>query len=987
MRSRFRKAILLLLIALLLFSVTVPTVAADASGEKLSNWTIQLFNDENGLPTAEANAVLCSSAGYIWIGSYGGLVRYDGTDFVNFSTREGGIPVSGIRALYESRAGILYIGTSSGIYTYDGAVFTPVLRKDGSELAAVRNFTEDGNGRVYAGTGDGLFYIDDEGSAVSADPDGLLSGTIYNVTSGVNNEIWGVDLAGALFAIRDGKTLFYEFPENEAESYYSAETVRYGGDTYIFSGTSGNRVDIFRVSETADGLRCERSDVSTDSLHTLNGLFFDGEQTVWIAGGNGAGRIDLATRRFFTDAELSQCTSLNGITVDYEGNVWMTSSNYGVFEVARGSVAHPVEAAGLQKESVSGIAVGGGYIFVGTGNGLFLLNDAFEPVSSPLSAQLENTYIRCVMKDAAGDIWISTYNSDHGLVRYTPATGNIQCFGEAEGLTTNLVRNTVQLQDGRIAVGTAQGLYFLDPASGQATAFAGQELENVMILSLTESPDGTLYIGTDNKGIYAFKNGSVRSVSDLPLGSVLRTRWDATAGGMWFSNTASLWFMKRDETVTEITSFKEGIGSIFDILEQNDRLFLIKSDGVYSVLKTEALANEIKDLVVYDGAECLSGGGVSNSWSCLEDGTLYLCTTKGLFVIDTATPYVPPQPPKVAIEKIVYEVNGEVRTAYPKDGNVLLDKETDRISVYFSCLHYNKRKYTVKYGLDGFDGGERTVLNSEVTPAVYTNLKGGSYRFYVYAEDENGAQGERQEIAIDKTLKLEERAWFWAVVVFGSTLAIFLLTAYLMRRRVRVAQAAEERYRNITTKALETIAHTIDAKDRYTNGHSLRVAEYSRLIGERMGISGERLENLYYVALLHDIGKIGIPDNILNKPGRLTDEEFSVMRSHTTIGSEILKDFTLIDGIAAGAIGHHERFDGHGYPNGVAGRDNPLVARIISVADAYDAMSSDRPYRNHLSRDYIIGELEKGKGAQFDPDIVEIMIDYLRSLPPEDGES
>lgn len=222
------------------------------------------------------------------------------------------------------------------------------------------------------------------------------------------------------------------------------------------------------------------------------------------------------------------------------------------------------------------------------------------------------------------------------------------------------------------------------------------------------------------------------------------------------------------------------------------------------------------------------------------------------------------------------------------------------------------------------------------------------------------------------------------MVVFLGALTVWLAATYLMRRRVRMAQADKERYRNITTKALETIAHTIDAKDRYTNGHSLRVAEYSRIIGARMGIDGEKLENLYYVALLHDIGKIGIPDNILNKPGRLTDEEFSVMRSHTTIGSEILKDFTLIDGISAGAIGHHERFDGKGYPNGVAGKDNPLIARIISVADAYDAMSSDRPYRNHLSRDYIIGELEKGKGSQFDPAIVDIMIEYLRSLPPEE---
>lgn len=709
MKSHFWKAgALLLSVFLLLGAVLTP--AAAVSDEKLSDRTIRLFNDENGLPTAEANAVLCTSAGYIWIGGYGGLVRYDGTDFLDLNMQEG------VRALYESGDGVLYIGTSTGIYTCDGTDFTPVLRKDGSKLTAVRDFAEDGNGRIYAGSNDGLFYIGDDGCVESADPDGLLSKTIYNVTPGVNNEIWGVDLAGALFAIRDGVTLFYEFPEDEVEKYYSAHTVRYGGSTYVFSGTSGSGVDVFRVEERADGLHCERSRVSTGALHTVNKLYFDGDRTVWIAGGNGAGRIDLETMQFITDAELSQCTSLNDVTVDYEGNVWMTSSNYGVFEVSRGSVFHPVAAAGLQKESVNGVAVSGGYIFVGSANGLFVLDGAYESVELPISAELEGVFVRCVMKDAAGDVWISTYNHHHGLIRYTPASGDVRNFGEAEGLTTNLVRNTVQLRDGRIAVGTAQGLYLLDPTDGKATLCEGRELEDAMILSMTEAPDGTIYIGTDSKGLFALKDGSVHIVSELKLGSVLRTRWDAASGGMWFSNTAGLWFMRQDESLTEITSFKEGAGSIFDIFSENGRLYLIKSGGVYSVDAAEALQNGIKDLVVYDGAECLTGGGVSNSWSCLEGGSLYLCSTKGLFIIDTSKPYLPPKPPKVAIEKIVYEVDGEIYTVYPQDGAIRLDKATDRLTVYFSCLHYNSRKFTVKYGLEGFDDSERTVQNNEVAP-------------------------------------------------------------------------------------------------------------------------------------------------------------------------------------------------------------------------------------------------------------------------------
>lgn len=195
--------------------------------------------------------------------------------------------------------------------------------------------------------------------------------------------------------------------------------------------------------------------------------------------------------------------------------------------------------------------------------------------------------------------------------------------------------------------------------------------------------------------------------------------------------------------------------------------------------------------------------------------------------------------------------------------------------------------------------------------------------------------------------------------------------------------------KKLTFQAIMAIAKTVDAKDKYTRQHSTRVAKYSREIATRSGqFCEEQIEIIYRTALLHDIGKIGIPDAVLNKPGRLTDEEFDIMKKHTTIGANILVDVTLIKDVDKGAKYHHERYDGRGYPQGLAGEEIPIVARIVGVADAYDAMTSDRAYRKRLDAEIVKSELIKGRGAQFDPVFCDIMLGIMEDgieFPDEDN--
>ena len=179
----------------------------------------------------------------------------------------------------------------------------------------------------------------------------------------------------------------------------------------------------------------------------------------------------------------------------------------------------------------------------------------------------------------------------------------------------------------------------------------------------------------------------------------------------------------------------------------------------------------------------------------------------------------------------------------------------------------------------------------------------------------------------------------------------------------------------------EALANAIDAKDTYTHGHSTRVAEYSREIARLSGLSEEEVDEVYFAALLHDVGKIGIPNSIINKNSRLTDEEYAVIKSHPVIGKQILSSISQSPYLSIGANFHHERYDGKGYPNGLLGEDIPWIARIIAVADAYDAMTSKRSYRDPVPQHKVREELVKGSGTQFDPVYAHIMLNMLDSDP------
>lgn len=180
-------------------------------------------------------------------------------------------------------------------------------------------------------------------------------------------------------------------------------------------------------------------------------------------------------------------------------------------------------------------------------------------------------------------------------------------------------------------------------------------------------------------------------------------------------------------------------------------------------------------------------------------------------------------------------------------------------------------------------------------------------------------------------------------------------------------------------ESIQTLRYTVEAKDVYTRGHSDRVSEYAVLIGKKLGLSEEDLRNLQIGGLFHDIGKIGVPDSILLKPGKLTDDEYSEIKNHPTIGAHILSSASIFAPLLPIVKHHHERYDGHGYPSKLAGDDIPYLARITAVADTFDAMTSKRVYRGELDLDFVKSEIENCKGTQFDPQVANAFLDILNN--------
>ncbi len=968
MKTWFRVLSVVLSLIMCVAAMCVPVSAEDAQ------YVVTIYNEQNGLPTGEANVVLQTSDGYIWIGGYGGLIRYDGSSFRNFSM-EDGLQSSSIRALYESSDGKLLVGTNDvGIYVLEEDTFRKIECTEENAFLCIRDFAETSDGTIYAVSNSGVGIVRD-GTLLPIQTDGVNEETFYSIACDRYDRLWLITTHDyALVLNREGEILSKIDPDalGVSDGFYSV-TSNAAGDIFL-----GAQVQIAALQFASESLQPDDFDITihhTGSVVTHNMLNVAANGDLLISGLNGFGVLS-ADGSFMALGEQEHAVSVNCAIRDYEGNYWLASSSYGVIKYANGCFRNENALSGLSETSVNAITRSGDVFYVGMDTGLAIFDADWNPMDAPIEQQLAGVRIRSLITDVAGRVWMAVY-AESAIVCYDPSDQSVTSYGPSQGIHSSKGRVVYLLRDGSIAAGTQHGVAVI--RNDTVTAVYNEEdgLTTTSALCIIEGSEGELLVGSDGGGIYRIQNGVVTNHGfhdGLGEGVVLRMIPDSDTEGAYFVSAGSSLYYWKDNTFTKIENFAKAPGSVFDFYDIDGKLWILQNNGILAVDKAALLSGKDAYTVEHTFSHGLTGSLNANTWNYLDtDGTIYVATRRGVnsfYFHELANSM-----PKGIINSVT--VDDEV---YEHPASLALSSSATRVTVDFAALSFTgTARLQISYQLEGFDDEETLLTDVQSMRISYTNLPGGEYRFIVKLLDPNGVEEPvTVSLPITKERRMVEQPFFWVLLLLSVIAFSAGIVMLIARAKINSIRKRQNEYRSIVNQALRTFARAIDAKDPYTNGHSVRVAEYSCEIAKRMGMSADEQERIYYMALMHDIGKIGIPDGILKKPGALSEEERQIIQTHVTIGGDILKDFTALDGISQGARYHHERYDGQGYCGHKAAEEIPLVARIIGVADTYDAMSSDRCYRKALSEDVILSELNKGIGTQFDPAIVPYMLEMIQ---------
>ncbi|MCH5192970.1 MAG: HD-GYP domain-containing protein, partial [Oscillospiraceae bacterium] len=401
-------------------------------------------------------------------------------------------------------------------------------------------------------------------------------------------------------------------------------------------------------------------------------------------------------------------------------------------------------------------------------------------------------------------------------------------------------------------------------------------------------------------------------------------------------------------------------------------IWILSSNGIYFVNGDTLLSDEDLVYSFYDIRNGLPSIATANSRNYISpDGTLYIAGGSGVSSININTARNGKNDAKLTVPFITID-DEEV---YVREGEpIVIPSDCKRLSIHAYAMTY-AHDPQVCYYMEGFDDKPIIVAKHDMKPIEYTRPHSGEYVFHMSIIDVMTGKPV-STIAVNVVVEkpFYEKAWFWLIILAAVAVIIFFITKAYTRHQMAKLLKKEEEDRIFIRQMIQAFAKTIDIKDEYTNGHSFRVAEYTKMIAERSGYSEAEIENIYNIGLMHDVGKITIPNEILNKPGRLTDEEFVIMKKHASNGYDILKEVEIMPELALGAGYHHERMDGKGYPNGKTADEIPEVAQMIAVADTFDAMHSTRPYRKKMPLEDVINEMKRVSGTQLNEKYVQALL-------------
>ena len=537
-----------------------------------------------------------------------------------------------------------------------------------------------------------------------------------------------------------------------------------------------------------------------------------------------------------------------------------------------------------------------------------------------------------------------------------------------------------QAGDGSLLIGTELGLLVFKDGRVQKTIGDEAVFSQTLITDIEVLEGGRILIGTDGGGIYVSDGDELSHLgrSDgLTSDMIVRIMEDEARSVVWIITSNSIEYMK-DGIIYKVEHFPytDNYEMFFD---EYDRAWVLSSNGIYVADADDILSGDPFEYTFYGIADGLPSVPNDGGRSFLDDnGDLYIAGRKGVGLVNINERGQSGDKIRFAVPYIEYD--GQI--CYPnEEGEFELPANASQITVYCHALTYLMHDPLISFCLGGSDAEPTVLRKSDMMPVRYTNIKGGDYEFTLsLLDDRDHSVKQTVSYRITKKYSFYERRWFQILLVALAFLLTAAVFAYALHRKnvvLRRKEMEQQKQKRLFEQTATALVNAIDAKDKYTHGHSSRVAEYSKKIAEKVGKSEEECNEIYYAALLHDVGKIGVPDYIINKDGRLNDEEYAFIKQHPVFGTQILGSISEYPYLSIGAHFHHERYDGHGYPDGLKGTDIPEIARIVSVADSYDAMTSRRSYRDAIPQQKVREELVKGAGTQFDPEYARIMVHLI----------
>ena len=968
---------LLVVFLILAFGFIFPSQAY-ASSKNFDSYIKTVYNNTNGLPGGVANDIASTSDGILWIGTYAGLYRHNGKEFRLMNEYES---IKTVRCLYVDDDGRLFVGTNdNGLSILINEEITDVLtEKNGLPSDSVRCITSASDGRYYIGTSAELAVVEinDGIRIVAKEPD---VSSALRLTADSEGHVAAVTSSGKLIILQNSKVTGTASAYDE--KFISAE---FSDDGKLFAATESNKIFVFSIKDE-NNLQFLQT-INCGSMNHINSLSFY-ENVLFLCSDSGVGYIDYKKDNSFhlVDTDLFN-NSIDNMIEDYQGNLWFSSSRLGLLRMCETAFAEIYLSAGFSEAVVNTVIKFNNKIYFGTDEGLSMIDvESGEPEENELTKKMKGLRIRCLMQDSKNRMWVCTYTK--GLYCMNKA-GKIEAF---ETDTEQQFRVLLELSDGTIAAAGKKGITFLKNGEVTKRLTKANGFENQVVLTLSELSDGTLIAGTDGGGIAIIQHQSIvkllRRQDGLTSNVILRTVNDYngnTPTGAFYAITSNgINYVDKDFSIHPLTNFP--YSNNYDmIVRQDGNIFVLGSAGIFVVTRDELLSGKKVDYILLDLKRGLLGTLTANSWNYIdEENNLYLSCDTGASVLNLDAYDKNNRSYRMQLKSVI--VNGK-RYLVQKDIPFVIPENSDSIEIVPEIINYSINNPYISLYMEGIDEHPNIMTQNELASVIYSNIAAGKYTFHISLLDSKGLNViEENTYEIEKQYHIYDNWWFKVYAFFVMIMAIAWLTWYVtatiqnlrFEKQEKELSHVREQIR-MSNETILSIANAVEARDKQTGRHSLRVAVYSMLIAAELGFDADELENIRQIGLLHDIGKIGVPDSILSKPKKLTEEEYNIMKTHVDIGGEILKDFTHIKNVADGAKYHHERYDGKGYNTGLKGEEIPLTARIIGLADAFDAMTSNRVYRKAISMDHVIDELKKGKGTQFDPSLVGILLGLIGS--------